>query len=227
VFLRDASALDGPDGVAGVRQPTRLAGLAYGAADPLQWGERERPVDFFDVKGDVEALCLPAIASFIPDPHPALHPGRSARVDLDGRTIGHIGELHPKWRQQFELPGAPVLFELDLAALQQRTLPTAVPVPRQQPVWRDIAVIAKDTVTHAALKDAIAAVPGGLVRGAHLFDLYKPAKPNTDIAADERSLAIRLEIRDDETTLTDERIDNVVAEVLAALRQRVGARLRT
>jgi phenylalanyl-tRNA synthetase beta chain len=227
VFLRDATALDGPDGVAGVRQPLRLAGLAYGPSDPPQWGEKERPVDFFDIKGDVEALCAPAIATFVPASHPALHPGRSARVDLDGRTIGHVGELHPKWRQQFELPGAPVLFELDLVALQQRTLPSAVPLPRQQSVWRDIAVIANDSVTHATLKDAIASVAGGLVRGAQLFDLYKPAKPNADFAADERSLAIRLEIRDDETTLTDERIDNVVAEVLAALRERVGARLRT
>jgi phenylalanyl-tRNA synthetase beta chain len=65
------------------------------------------------------------------------------------------------------------------------------------------------------------------VRSANLFDLYKPTKPSADFAADERSLAIRLEIRDDETTLTDERIDNVVAEVLLALRERVGARLRT
>jgi len=227
VFLRDASAVDGPDGVAGVRQPMRMAGLSYGTAEPLQWGERERPVDFFDVKGDVEALCTPAVAAFVPAPHPALHPGRSARVELGGRTIGHIGELHPKWRQQFELPGAPILFELDLAALQERTLPIYSPLPRQQPVWRDLAVIAKESVTHAALKDAIGSVPGGLVRSANLFDLYKPANPNADFAADERGLAIRLEIRDDETTLTDARIDNVVAEVLLALRERVGARLRT
>src|SRR4029450_7877754 len=108
--------------------------------------------------------------------HPALHPGRSARVECGGRTIGHIGELHPQWRQQFELPGAPVLFELDLAALQRRALATAVPLPRPRGGWRDSAVIARDAVTHAALKDAIAAVPGGLVRSAHLFDLYKPAK---------------------------------------------------
>ena len=227
VFIRDASATDGPDGVAGVRQPMRIAGLAYGPADPLQWGEKERPVDFFDVKGDVEALCAPAVATFAPASHPALHPGRSARVEIDGKAIGHIGELHPKWRQQFELPGAPVLFELDLPALQTRWLPSYVPLPRQQPVWRDLAVIAKDSVTHAELKFAIASVPGGLVRSANLFDLYKPAKSSADFAADERSLAIRLEIRDDETTLTDERIDNVVTEVLLALRERVGARLRT
>ena len=205
----------------------RMAGLAYGPADPLQWGERERLVDFFDVKGDVEALCSPTGATFVSAPHPALHPGRSARIEVAGRAIGHVGELHPKWRQQFELASAPVLFELDLAALQARRLPSYVPLPRQQPVWRDLAVIAKDSVTHAELKAAIASAPSGLVRSANLFDLYKPAKPVADFAADERSLAIRLEIRDDETTLTDERIDNVVAEVLLALRERVGARLRT
>ena len=122
---------------------------------------------------------------------------------------------------------APILFELDVESLERRALPRYAPLPRQQSAWRDIAVIADDAVSHAALMEAVASVPGGLVRSANLFDVYKPTKPATEIGAGERSLAIRLEFRDDDATLTDERIDNVVSQVLAALRERVGARLRT
>ena len=227
VFLRDPTAPDGPGSVAGVRQPMRLAGLAYGPAEPPQWGRKERAVDFFDVKGDIEALCAPSEVVFVPAQHPALHPGRSALIRIDGQAVGFVGELHPQWRQSHELPSAPILFELDVERLEGRALPSYVPLPRQQSVWRDIAVIAREAVTHAALKDAIAQVPGGLVRSVNLFDVYKPPKPMADIGPDERSLALRLEIRDDDATLTDERIDNVVAQVLAALREQVGARLRT
>jgi phenylalanyl-tRNA synthetase beta chain len=87
-------------------------------------------------------------------------------------------------------------------------------------------VIAGEAVTHDAVMQAIAAVPGALVRSARLFDVYKPARPTGDIGPGERSLAIRLESLDEAATLTDERIDGVVADVLAALHERLGLRLR-
>ena len=101
-------------------------------------------------------------------------------------------------------------------------------MPRQQSAWRDISVIAGEGVTHAALMQAIAGanVSVGLVRSARLFDIYKPTTPTADIGAGERSLAIRLELLDDEATLTDPRIDGVVADVLQALKLRLGVRLR-
>ncbi|MEO7008994.1 MAG: phenylalanine--tRNA ligase subunit beta, partial [Caldimonas sp.] len=148
VFMRDASAPAGPLGVAGVRQPMRLGGLLYGAAEPLQWGLKERPTDFYDGKGDVEALCAPLVPRFVPATHPAMHPGRCARVEIDGAGIGHIGELHPRWRQAYELPSAPVLFELDLDALGALALPVYRPLQKQQSAWRDIAVIASDHLSH-------------------------------------------------------------------------------
>jgi phenylalanyl-tRNA synthetase beta chain len=83
-------------------------------------GRGERSVDFFDVKGDVEALLAPAVARFVAAPHPALHPGRSAAIELDGERIGVIGELHPRWRQAYEIPGNAIVFELDAEALQRR-----------------------------------------------------------------------------------------------------------
>jgi phenylalanyl-tRNA synthetase beta chain len=226
VFRRDATATDGPGRVAGLDQPLRVGALAYGGVDALQWGVRERVADFHDAKGDLEALVAPLQVELDAAPHPALHPGRSARVRIGGRDAGFIGELHPRWRQAYELPLAPVLFELDVAALGEIGLPQHVALARQQSAWRDIAVVAGERVGHDALMATILGTPGGLVRSARLFDVYKPAKPGGGIEAGERSLAIRLEIRDDEATLNDERIDAVVAAVLQRLREQFGVRLR-
>ena len=228
VFMRDASVVDGESNVAGVAQPMRLAGLAYGAAESLQWAAKDRAVDFFDIKGDIEVLFAPRTVRFVPAEHPAMHPGRCARLEFDGLPVGYVGELHPKWRQAYELPVAPLLFELDAAALVRRDLPVHVPVQRHQSVWRDVSVIAGETVTHAALIQAIAdAHRDGVIRSTCLFDIYKPAVPGADMRPGEHSLSVRLELLDDEVTLTDERIDAVVADVLAALGRRLGVRLRS
>ncbi len=226
VFTRDASVMAGAASVDGVRQPMRLGGLAWGPADPLQWGAKERAVDFFDVKGDIEALLAPRGARFVPAAHPALHPGRCAAIEIDGRVVGHVGELHPRWRQAYELPSAPVLFELDAQALLEVPVPAFAGVPRQQAVTRDIAIVVRDDATHDAIEAAVRAASSGLVRGATLFDIYKPAQPGGDIGAGERSVALRLELLDEQATLTDERIDAEVAAVVDALARRLGARLR-
>jgi phenylalanyl-tRNA synthetase beta chain len=226
VFVRDAMVVAAPLAVTGIRQPIKLGGLAYGTAAPAQWGEAERNVDFFDVKGDIEALLAPATARFAPAPHPALHPGRSAVVELDGRPIGVVGELHPRWRQSYEIPGNAVVFELDADALQQRPLPAFAQLAKQQSAWRDIAVVVDRAATHAALMDAVAGAGEAAVREATLFDIFEPPQGAAGIAAGERSLAVRLELRDDERTLTDEQIDRVVATVVASLSRHVGARLR-
>jgi len=226
VYARDASIGDSDASVAGVSQPMRVAGLAYGPAQTPQWGTRERAVDFFDIKGDVELLLAPRGASFVPATHPAMHPGRCAAVELDGARIGFVGELHPRWRQDYELPMAPLLFELDASSLAQRRLPAFEPLPRQQSAWRDLALIVGDRVSHDALMRAIDAGPHGVVRSARLFDVYKPTSTTADIEAGERSLAVRLELLDDESTLTDERIEAEVARVIARLGAKLGARLR-
>lgn len=204
----------------------RVAGLAFGPADAPQWGERERAVDFFDVKGDVEALLAPRKAVFEPNEHPAMHPGRCARVLLDGVAVGFVGELHPRWRQAYELPQSPVLFELDLAAVLPQPLPAYQPVPRQQAVRRDLALVVGDSVRHDTLMAALQADPAALVRSALLFDVYKPTAPVGGLAADERSLAVRLELLDPQATLTEERIEAAVAQALARAQAACGARLR-
>jgi phenylalanyl-tRNA synthetase beta chain len=226
VFRRDASAGAGALSVAGVDQPLRLGGLVWGAVDEAQWGTTERIVDFFDVKGDVEALLMPSLAVFVPAEHPALHPGRSARIELDGVAIGHIGELHPQWRQSYDLPSAPVLFEVDLAALLSRRLPACAALPRQQSVWRDLALMAPEAVTHDALIGAILSAPIALIRSAHLFDVFKPPVQAGKEVSGERSMAVRIELLDEAQAMTDERTDAAMSELVARLKAQLGVHLR-
>ena len=160
------------------------------------------------------------------DTHPALHPGRCARIDLDGRAIGHVGEVHPQWRQAYDLPQAPLLFELELDAVLARALPVAQPVARHQSSWRDIALVVRDDVAHDRVVGVLAQDPSALVRSVLLFDVYRPAQPGGDIGAGEHSMALRLELLDDATNLTDERIDAAVAAAVQRARTAFGARLR-
>lgn len=226
VYRRDAAVQDGPLSVAGVHQPQRVAGLIYAGADALQWATKERQPDFFDAKGDVQALLAPLKAEFVAAEHPALHPGRCAEVRLGGHAIGHVGELHPRWRQDYELPQAPVLFELELDAVLDRPVPEFQPVSRQQPVWRDVALVVRDEVAHDALVGALKADPAGLIRSVTLFDIYKPAATVAGVAPGERSLALRLELLDFDSTLTEDRIEGTVAAAVARAEKDFGARLR-
>ena len=227
IFLRDGSVATTDATVRGVHQPMRVAGLAYGDVDGLQWGSKAAGSDFFDVKGDVEALLSPGKADFVAGEHPAMHPGRCARILVGGRDIGAVGELHPRWRQRWEFAQAPILFELDLDAVVERQLPAFVPVPRFQPAERDIAMIVKDNASHAALMKAIhAADTGGLLRDAMLFDLYKPKQAAGAVATDEKSMAVRLTLGSAEATLTDEQIDGAVQAVIDSIAARLGGRLR-
>jgi phenylalanyl-tRNA synthetase beta chain len=230
VFLRNASIKSTDSTVEGFDQPMRVSGLASGGADALQWGRKEQGVDFFDVKGDVEALLAPLKPEFVPGQHPALHPGRTAEIKLNGRSVGFVGELHPKWRQSYELTTAPIVFELELDAVLARQVPVFQSVAKFQAVQRDVAVVVGDQVTHADLVAAVRAAPTqGLLRDVQLFDVYRPkvtkdaeaAAGNTD-----RSLALRLTLNSDEATLTEEQIESAMKAVVDQLVTSVGARQR-
>jgi phenylalanyl-tRNA synthetase beta chain len=152
---------------------------------------------------------------------------------MKGQEIGFIGEMHPKWVQSYELgkggktAKAPILFELELDALLQRPVPVAQPVLKTQDVERDIAILVAEKITHAAVTAAIAAVPlNGLTRSATLFDIYRPKVTGGDIAADEKSLAVRLTFNAQDATLNDDVIEAAVSTVLDGLKSQVGARLR-
>jgi phenylalanyl-tRNA synthetase beta chain len=229
VFLRNEAVQGSDTTVEGFDQPMRVAGMAWGPIEPLGWQGKSRNADFYDVKADVEKLLAPRKAEFLAAEHPALHPGRSAKVVLDGTVIGHVGELHPRWRQVWELSSAPVLFELSLDAVQSRVVPVAAGVAKHQPVERDIAVIVAEAVTHGQLMQAIHAAPTeGLLQGAVLFDIYRPKAEAVGggLAAGEKSLAVRLTLGSADATLTDAQIESAMSAVVAHLSDQLGARLR-
>lgn len=227
VFLRDAQSLNTDTTVAGFNQPMRVAGLAYGPRAAMHWGLSDKAVDFFDIKGDVEALLAPLQAVFAPATHPAMHPGRCASVSVAGKPIGFVGELHPQWRQGYDLAQPPLLFELELDTVLQRPVPVFKAVSKRQPVERDVAVIVPESVTHAELMAAIlGSNTQGLLKGATLFDVYRPQQANVNMQLGEKSLAVRLVLSSDAATLTDESIEVATQTVLVNLKSLLQARLR-
>ena len=212
-FVRDGERCD---------QPLRIGGLAFGPALAEHWDGGMRAVDFFDVKGDVEALAAPLPVTTEAAPHPALHPGRSARILVSGTAVGWIGELHPRLVRAFELPKAPVVFEIDQDAIQQVGLPVARPVPRFPTVRRDLAVVVDDGIPAQALLDALNAVRPAHVERIDVFDVYR----GPGVAPGKKSLAILVLMQDTARTLTDAEIDATVADLLRELENRFKATLR-
>jgi phenylalanyl-tRNA synthetase beta chain len=227
VFRKNAQTPNSDTTVEGFDQPIHIAAIAVGPLVPLQWAAPDQDADFYDVKADLQALLSPLEAQFHPAEHPALHPGRCAAVTLRGQTIGHIGELHPKHRQSWGLVQAPVLFELTLDPVLAVDIPMFKPVSKFPVVQRDLAVVVGQSVTHNQLMQAVFAAPTqGLLRDAVLFDIYQPDQAVTNLSANEKSLAIRLTLGSEESTLTDERIQTVVDSVLSSLTLALQARLR-
>ncbi|PKO86194.1 MAG: phenylalanine--tRNA ligase subunit beta [Betaproteobacteria bacterium HGW-Betaproteobacteria-12] len=208
--------------VKGFHQPWKLAGLAYGGALPESWGSGGRKVDFYDLKGDLEALLAPAVLSFEKLVHPALHPGRAARVLLEGVDIGCLGELHPEWTQRYELPQAPVLFELDFSALKLARVPAFVEVSKFPPVIRDLAVVVDQNLSLQTLLDGLKSGQSSLVKDVQLFDFYA----GKGVPENKKSLAFRIVMQDTQRTLLDSEVDAAMQQLVSCLEQAFGAQLR-
>jgi len=206
----------------GYDQPVRLGGLAYGDALPEQWGSAARSVELFDVKGDLDALVAPRTLTTVRTEHALLHPGRAASVLVDGSPVGWLGELHPRIVKEFEIPRAPILFELDLASLLTCGLPTARAVSRLPVVRRDMAVVVADSLPAQEILTALGAAKPAHVDAITLFDVYR----GPGIERGKKSLAILVLMQDTERTLTDVEIDATVAGLLQVLASRFGATLR-
>ncbi len=231
VFLRNPEAQVGELSIAGYDQPIRVAGLAYGSAAPEQWGIANRLVDFFDVKGDVEALLAPLELKAKAITHPALHPGRSAELSIKKRgkeiSLGFVGELHPRWQQAYGLPSAPVLFEIDWAVIQEIGLPSLGVISKFPAVTRDLAVVVQQSVTAAQLMDAMKSSKQPLIKKIDLFDEFKPSEGRMGgMAANEKSLAFRITLSDESGTLQDAQIEPVISSLLDAMSVKCQARIR-
>ncbi|MEF3064531.1 phenylalanine--tRNA ligase subunit beta [Pandoraea apista] len=231
-YHRDNTVASGELSVGGYRQPLTLAALAYGPVLEEQWGAPERQVDFFDVKGDLEALLSPRAARFVKAEHPALHPGRSAAIEVDGKRVGFIGELHPRWQQKYDLPHAPVLFEIEAEALFVRDVASYEDIPKFPPVTRDIALVVDQAQPVQGLIDAMLAARDddpacSVVQSIRLFDEFRPkaGAASGSLGAQDKSVAFRVTLQDPSGTLQDETVQGAIN----ALVQRVegfGARLR-
>jgi phenylalanyl-tRNA synthetase beta chain len=222
VFLREPGAPEGALEVAGIRQPVRIAAASYGTADQEQWGLPGRGVDFYDAKGDLESLAAPLRLAFEPAQHPALHPGRAARVLLHDLAIGWVGELHPRWQQKYELPRPLALFEVDAAPLQSVPLPTYHPVPRYPSVVRDLSFLVDEAVPVGTLLDDLTALRAPGVQHLQVFDLYQ----GDGVQMGKKSLAFRVLLQDTQKTLTDADVDRAVQQLRDHLARRFGAQLR-
>ena len=222
VFIRDAQAKDGPLAVRGLRQPMRIGAAAYGAALEEQWGAETRPADFFDAKADLEALINPLEARYERAEHSALHPGRSARVLVEGQPAGWIGELHPRWQQKYELARPVVLFELDAERLQAIPARGFAAPSRYPPVVRDMALFFDSGVPAQAILDAMEAQKPAIVTSIRLFDLYQ----GQGVPQGRKSLAFRVVMQDTERTLTDAEADAARDALVSLLGQKFAASLR-
>ena len=230
VFKRDPSVQEEAGKVAGFYQPQQVGGLAYGSFVPEQWASADRVVDFFDVKGDLERVLDPLHFTTQAAVHPALHPGRSAQIQLKTlrgtQNIGWIGELHPGLQQVYELPQAPVLFELDLESIRELGLPTPEELSKFPAVQRDLAVVVKQSVSAQALLNAMSTSQQSFVKAIELFDEFRPKAGSSSMADDEKSLAFRVTLLNPYETLQDAQIEAVMTALLSALEKNCAARLR-
>jgi phenylalanyl-tRNA synthetase beta chain len=204
----------------GFAQPWRVAAAACGSAVDDQWGARPpRAVDFYDVKSDVESLFFPHTVTFAAAVHSALHPGKSAQVMLRGNPVGWIGELHPAWQRKYDLPAAPVLFEVDLHALAGRNLPSYRGISKFPAVWRDLAAVFDENTTYQAILDAVNAQKPSIVSEFAVFDMYR----GSTVGNGKKSLAFRMLVQDTDKTLTDAEVDSAVSAITKILQNQFNA----
>ena len=211
-------------GEAPVETP-RIAAVAIGDARAEQWGDDERPVDFHDLKGDLDSLaaCAGARLQYRPSQQPHGHPGRSADVYRDDQRIGWIGELHPRLLRALDLDHAAVGFEVDLEPLRRRALPRLQALGRFPSVRRDLAFVVPEAVTWAAIETSIQTVAGPLLVGLGLFDVYA----GKGVESGFKSLAMGLILQEKSRTLTEQDVEEVVQRVTDALQHEHGARIRS
>jgi phenylalanyl-tRNA synthetase beta chain len=218
----------GAKGLGATREIETLAGIACGHRLPEQWGlprDMREPVDFFDVKGDVEALLAATGAqaefTFEPGALSCLHPGRAGRLLRKGAPAGWLGELHPSLVKALEFTYAPVLFELDVDALAVG-LPAYREISRFPQVRRDLAVVLDESVALSNLTERVTFTASSLLRDLRVFDVYR----GPGVEAGRKSVALGLIFQDISRTLTEDDVAGLMAAVVADLRVSLNAKIR-
>jgi len=204
----------------GIEQPLKIGGVISGSRLPEQWGETGEPVDFYDIKADVQSL-LPR-ANFIVAEHPSLHPGQSARILLDAEPVGWLGILHPKISQQLKIMAPVCLFELDMLKIAQQKIPQYQQISKFPAIRRDLAIVVEEKVTFQQLYDIVSNSVGGLLTDLDVFDVYRGQgiKPN------HKSMALGLTLQHPQRTLVDEEVTTLMQKVSKELQTTIRAELR-
>ncbi|MGH8371165.1 MAG: phenylalanine--tRNA ligase subunit beta [Gammaproteobacteria bacterium] len=209
-----------------IKQENVISGLGMGPRYPEQWGVPSRDFDFVDLKNDVEALVAMGghtrDVEYLPIEHPALHPGQSAQVQLNGELLGWLGALHPAVARQLDLPAAVYLFELVMEPLLAAEVPHYAPISRYPAIRRDIAVVVAESVSAEALLRVAREAAPELVSQVKMFDIYR----GPGIDSGRKSVALGLILQDSSRTLTDEAADAAMAQVTGRLQRELGATIR-
>lgn len=207
-------------------QERMLAAVVTGASEPEQWGRPNRGVDFFDLKGDLQALlALTGVASdfsFAAGEHPSLHPGQTARLLRDDTAFGWIGLLHPEIERKLGLSGNAYLFEMRLDGALEGRLPAFEPLSKYPSIRRDIAILVDESVEFAQVISCVKQAAPDILQDVMLFDVYTGDKIDSRL----KSLAFSLILQGTSSTLTDQQVDSAVEGILLALKQGLNAQLR-
>ena len=209
-----------------IHQDMMLAGVMIGSRLPEHWDGKNEPVDFYDIKVDVEALLtLTGNAkgfAFVAAEHPALHPGQSAQITTGEDAIGWMGRIHPLLAGQLDLNPDTFVFELEFAALESGRLAQFKPISRFPSIRRDLAVVVDDDLGVAELQAAVEQAAGELLQALLIFDVYR----GEGIETGRKSVAFGLILQDYSRTLTEQDIEAVVTQVTEQLGKKFGATLR-
>ncbi|WP_335919326.1 phenylalanine--tRNA ligase subunit beta [Shewanella algae] len=219
-FIPDAQA------ESGVRQQAMLGAVIAGPQSDEHWNMESKTVDFFDLKGDLEAIIGLTVSeaefSFKGAQHPAMHPGQCAEILRNDRVIGYIGAVHPSLEKPFGLNGKTIVFELELDALLQAKLPQAQAVSKFPANRRDIAIVVDEEVAAGDVMTLIRKVGENQLVGLNLFDVYR----GKGVEQGKKSLAIALTLQDNTRTLEEKEIAEMVDTVVSALKSEFNASLR-
>ncbi|HKU14356.1 MAG TPA: phenylalanine--tRNA ligase subunit beta [Steroidobacteraceae bacterium] len=203
-----------------------IAGVVSGSALPEQWGTEPIKVDFFDVKSDVEALLglsgEPAQFRFVPEQHPALHPGQSARISRGERPVGWLGALHPEHSRRLDLTYPVFVFEVETQSALSRDIPVFAEISRYPAIGRDIAVIVDEGLPAEALLATVREAAGALLQGLTVLSIYR----GHQFEKGKKSIALGLQLQDTSRTLTDSEADAIVARVIEQLKLKLHATIR-
>jgi len=209
-----------------IQQEAMLGGLIWGNQSPEQWGEKGRPVDFYDIKGDVESLLSMtndiAAFRFESAEHPGLQTGQSARILRGQQCIGWLGALNPQLQKTLDIPAKVYLFELAMNGLLDAALTKVMALSKYPSVRRDIALVLDTGVNYTELEQLIRQQAGENLERVVLFDVYQ----GENIQAGKQSMAIGLIFQNPSRTLNDDEINSIINSCIKTLEAQFNAELR-